>query len=120
MRTLPPSAPDKGSFPLDHFQECEEEAEKYRICLTKASGIPKKCKEQAKAYLECRMDRGLMAKHSMEELGFVKESSYEYELKSREDMRNYVQNIMKESKQRVYNEYLKKKQQANPPQQTNN
>ena len=102
------SPPDKGSFPLDHFQECENLAEKYRLCLAQVSGIPKKCKEEAKAYLECRMDKGLMAKHTMQELGFVEESTWEYEKMSREQLAQKVSQIMKESKERVRQEYMEK------------
>ena len=29
------TAPDKGSFPLDHFHECEEHAVRYNACLDK-------------------------------------------------------------------------------------
>jgi cytochrome c oxidase assembly protein subunit 19 len=27
--------PDKGSFPLDHFHECDKDAKKYNDCLSK-------------------------------------------------------------------------------------
>lgn len=102
------SPPDKGSFPLDHFQECEYLAEKYRLCLIEASGIPKKCKNEAKAYLECRMEKGLMAKHSMTELGFIEESTWEYEKMSREELARKVHQIMKDSRERVQREYMEK------------
>jgi len=103
------SPPDKGSFPLDHFQECEDLAEKYRLCLANVSGIPKKCKEEAKGYLECRMEKGLMAKHSMVELGFVEESTWEYEKLSREQLAQKVALIMKESRERVREDYMEKR-----------
>ena len=32
---MPATAPDKGSFPLDHFHECEEHAVRYNACLDK-------------------------------------------------------------------------------------
>jgi cytochrome c oxidase assembly protein subunit 19 len=32
---MPATAPDKGSFPLDHFHECEEHAILYNACLDK-------------------------------------------------------------------------------------
>lgn len=103
------SPPDKGSFPLDHFQECEYLAEKYRMCLAEVSGIPKKCKDEAKAYLECRMEKGLMAKHSMVELGFIEESTWEYEKMSREQLAQKVSQIMKESRDRVRQEFMEKR-----------
>ena len=105
------SPPDKGSFPLDHFQECEDFAEKYRLCLAQASGIPKKCKEEAKDYLDCRMQKGLMAKQTMEELGFVPESTWEYEQMSKQEIIENVNKIMKESRERVYKEYQENKKQ---------
>lgn len=103
------SPPDKGSFPLDHFQECQDLAEKYRICLAQASGIPKKCKEEAREYLECRMEKGLMAKQSMEELGFIPESTWDYEQMSKQEIIEKVNKIMKESRERVRQEFEDKK-----------
>ncbi|OMJ80069.1 hypothetical protein SteCoe_19759 [Stentor coeruleus] len=103
--THAPNAPDKGSFPLDHFQECEILAEKYRLCLAASSGIPKKCKDEAKNYLECRMNKGLMAKQNMEELGFIPESSWEFEQLSKKEKIEKVQKIIQESRERVRKEY---------------
>lgn len=108
------NAPDKGSFPLDHFRECEREAEEYRLCLAEAAGIPKKCKEQAQKYLECRMDKGLMAKQSVEQLGFIPESTMEFEEKSIIEMYQKVDTIMRESRERVWREYMQKKQRTQP------
>lgn len=99
------TAPEKGSFPLDHFQECEQYAETYRKCLSEESNIPKKCRQQAQDYLQCRMDKGLMAKASMEDLGFVHESTWEYEKLSKEENAKRVAEIMRASRQRVYEEY---------------
>ncbi|CAG9330010.1 unnamed protein product [Blepharisma stoltei] len=113
-RNAPHSGPpDKGSFPLDHFQECEEEAEAYRICLNKELGIPKKCKEEAKSYLVCRMDKGLMAPHTMQELGFVEESTWEYEQKAREDLVRDIENLTRASKERVRKEFAKEHSKTN-------
>jgi cytochrome c oxidase assembly protein subunit 19 len=104
-----PNAPDKGSFPLDHFQECDTIAEEYRLCVENASNIPKICKEQAMRYLQCRMDKGLMANHSMEELGFIPESTWEYEQNSKTELLFKISKIMRESKERVRKEYESKK-----------
>ena len=79
------------------------------MCLAKASGIPKKCKEEAKDYLDCRMQKGLMAKQSMEELGFIPESSWEYEQMSKEQIAKTVQDIMRESRARVKKDYFERK-----------
>lgn len=111
------TAPDQGSFPLDHFRECEDDAQNYRNCLTKESAIPKKCKKEAQVYLQCRMDRGLMDQHTPEELGFVKESTWEFEEASREEMAKKVQDVMRQSRRRVYQDYLaKEKEKAAAPQ----
>lgn len=101
--------PDKGSFPLDHFQECDEEGEDYRRCLNEACGVAKLCKDESKKYLICRMDKGLMSRLNMRELGFVEESTYEYEQKSKKEIIKKVQNIMKESRERVFKEYADKR-----------
>ena len=42
-RTAANTAPDKGSFPLDHFHECEEHAVRYNSCLDKHQLMPKRC-----------------------------------------------------------------------------
>ena len=38
-------APDKGSFPLDHFNECDMIAKTYTECLQKHELLPKKCRK---------------------------------------------------------------------------
>ena len=50
-------APDKGSFPLDHFKECNEEAIEYTKCTVKHELMPKKCRRLQQDYLKCRMDK---------------------------------------------------------------
>lgn len=72
-------APDKGSFPLDHFHECDEQAKAYSECVTLHELIPKKCREAQMAYLQCRMKSGLMDQEEMTSLGFVQENSWESE-----------------------------------------
>merc|ERR1712235_89129 len=51
--------PQKGSFPLDHFKECDEHYKNYM-----------KCRHLTKAYLECRMSNNLMQKEELSKLGF--------------------------------------------------
>lgn len=102
------TAPEKGSFPLDHFQECENLAETYRMCLAEQSNIPKKCRQQAQDYLQCRMDKGLMAKASMEDLGFVAEGTWEYEKMTKEENAKKVAEIMRASRQRVWEEHKRR------------
>ena len=65
-----PLAPEKGVFPLDHFGECKKAMRAYLACLRKHGDDAATCREVSKKYLECRMDRELMAKQPLEELGF--------------------------------------------------
>ncbi|KAF4713108.1 Cytochrome c oxidase assembly protein cox19, partial [Perkinsus olseni] len=65
--------PDKGSFPLDHFNQCKQIHDKYLKCLRKHKNDNRSCRFLAKEYLQCRMDHGLMAPEPMERLGFTPE-----------------------------------------------
>ncbi|KAK9839854.1 hypothetical protein WJX81_006333 [Elliptochloris bilobata] len=69
-RGYQPKPPDKGVFPLDHFGECKAVKEQYLACLKEHANQAEGCRELAKAYLECRMERNLMAKQDLSELGF--------------------------------------------------
>ena len=73
------TAPDKGSFPLDHFHECEEHAIRYNACLDKHQLMPKRCQKFQINYLECRMKHNLMGKEKIENLGFDQVNSYDNE-----------------------------------------
>jgi len=59
MRGKKPSvvAPDRGSFPLDHFKECEDIVTKYLKCVSKHELMPKRCQQLQKDYLNCRMKK---------------------------------------------------------------
>ncbi|GAX80504.1 hypothetical protein CEUSTIGMA_g7942.t1 [Chlamydomonas eustigma] len=63
------SAPEKGVFPLDHFGECKQLAQDYLTCLEKNENEARPCNDLAKRYFECRMDRKLMVKQDLAELG---------------------------------------------------
>ena len=65
-----PSAPDKGSFPLDHENLCKTFFHKYMNCLRTNRDDNSACRIQAKDYLQCRMDNNLMAKEEWSKLGF--------------------------------------------------
>jgi cytochrome c oxidase assembly protein subunit 19 len=67
-----PLAPEKGVFPLDHFGECKRVMRKYLQCLEKHGDDARRCRDVSKKYLECRMERELMVKQPLEELGFGK------------------------------------------------
>ncbi|KAL4648682.1 cytochrome c oxidase assembly protein COX19 [Arapaima gigas] len=76
-KSFTPRAPDKGAFPLDHFGECKVFKEIFMKCLSENKYDSSKCRTQSKEYLECRMERNLMAKEPLEKLGFrdLKEKS---------------------------------------------
>merc|ERR1712228_996120 len=82
----PAVAPDKGSFPLDHFHECEEHAVRYNACLDKHQLMPKRCQKFQINYLECRMKYNLMGKESIENLGFDRNNSWDTESDRKRDL----------------------------------
>ncbi len=47
--------PDKGSFPIDHFKECEPLVQRYIKCINKHDLMPKRCQQMQMDYLDCRM-----------------------------------------------------------------
>lgn len=70
-----PSPPDKGSFPLDHENLCKRQMINYMSCLRNNSDDNSLCRNQAKEYLQCRMDSNLMAKEDWKSLGFPEADS---------------------------------------------
>ena len=66
-----PTAPDKGSFPLDHDGECKKFYLMYMLCLSKNSNQNSACRESSRDYLGCRMDKGLMKREGWDTLGFA-------------------------------------------------
>lgn len=62
--------PDKGSFPLDHDNECKQVMVDYLKCLKFHKLNNESCREFSKEYLKCRMDKGLMAKDDWKNLGY--------------------------------------------------
>ena len=69
-RAGPAKPPEKGSFPLDHGGECKGHATTFMACLTSHGSRHAPCKNLAKVYFQCRMDRGLMAKEDLSTMGF--------------------------------------------------
>ena len=65
-----PTAPDKGSFPLDHDGECKLFYLKYMTCLAENKNLNSSCRQESKEYLGCRMDKNLMAKEDWKYLGY--------------------------------------------------
>ncbi|CAI0474697.1 unnamed protein product [Linum tenue] len=72
-----PVPPEKGVFPLDHLHECDLEKKDYLNCLKYGGHLSEKCRQFSKKYLECRMEKNLMAKQDMSELGFAEKSEME-------------------------------------------
>ncbi|EEY19731.1 cytochrome c oxidase assembly protein COX19 [Verticillium alfalfae VaMs.102] len=70
-----PTPPQRGSFPLDHDGECKHVMASYLSCMKKVSGVnDAACRDLAKSYLTCRMDRNLMARDDFKNLGFGNDS----------------------------------------------
>ncbi|XP_074579662.1 uncharacterized protein LOC141836141 [Curcuma longa] len=65
-----PVPPEKGVFPLDHLHECDLEKKEYIACLKSSGYQSETCRHLSKKYLQCRMERNLMAKQDLSELGF--------------------------------------------------
>lgn len=65
-----PTAPEKGSFPLDHENACKRQMLKYMSCLSENTDNNSKCRDEAKSYLQCRMENNLMAQEEWTKLGF--------------------------------------------------
>ena len=70
-RGYQPRPPEKGVFPLDHFGECKQVKEAYAECLRANDNAADACRDLAKQYLECRMERQLMAQQDLRDLGFA-------------------------------------------------
>jgi len=64
------SPPEKGSFPLDHFHECKSIHWNYLKCLKENKNDSFACREVSKDYLQCRMEKNLMVKEDLGNLGF--------------------------------------------------
>jgi len=62
--------PDKGSFPIDHENVCKGHMVDFLKCLRSNKFNNEECRHISKAYLQCRMDHGLMARDDWKNLGF--------------------------------------------------
>ncbi|KAL1883842.1 hypothetical protein VTK73DRAFT_7630 [Phialemonium thermophilum] len=73
-----PVPPQRGSFPLDHDGECKQAMTAYLSCIKKVRGVNEdQCRDLAKSYLACRMERNLMAKDDFKNLGFQESTTDE-------------------------------------------
>jgi len=75
-KDLGPSPPEKGSFPLDRQGECKDMYKEYMQCLRENGGNNDNCKPFSKRYLECRMQKNLMAPEDLGKLGFKTDEEY--------------------------------------------
>lgn len=67
--------PERGIFPLDHEGECKIKMRDYLKCLNNNKQDHFPCKKLSRAYLQCRMDRDLMAKDDLDTLGLGEDAS---------------------------------------------
>ncbi|KAL7420059.1 Cytochrome c oxidase assembly protein cox19 [Cryptotrichosporon argae] len=67
--TFKVSPPQRGSFPLDHDGECKTYMLAYMRCIKANAQDNGACRPESRAYLECRMDHGLMQRDDMANLG---------------------------------------------------
>lgn len=70
QKNFTPTAPAKGSFPLDHEGECKRHMLRYMLCLREKGNLNTECRPLAKDYLGCRMDKQLMTREEWNKLGF--------------------------------------------------
>ena len=97
--------PDKGSFPLDHFHDCNREAEEYTGCMQRHQMMPKRCRQFQKSYLECRMKAGLMEQTDMKNLGFGDELDWKNEEEERRTTFSRIEEIKRKAQERVSAKY---------------
>ena len=104
---MPTVAPERGSFPLDHFHECEEQAYLYHECLDKHQMMPKRCQKFQINYIECRMKHGLMGAKMkgdkpFENFGFTEANTYESEREKKRAMFKQLVEIDKMAERNIY------------------
>lgn len=62
--------PQRGIFPLDHMAECRETMQRYLDCLQAHKDVHHQCRDLSRQYLECRMERGLMSRENLDDMGY--------------------------------------------------
>ena len=88
--------PQRGIFPLDHDRECKQPMEDYLECLKTHKDTHHHCQDFSKLYLQCRMDHNLMAKESMDSLGFEAkvQDATAYDLKKEKEGFTVIDNLI--------------------------
>uniref|UniRef100_A0A8C9HIU1 CHCH domain-containing protein n=1 Tax=Piliocolobus tephrosceles TaxID=591936 RepID=A0A8C9HIU1_9PRIM len=92
--------PDRGSFLLDHNSECTSIKNKYLKCLKKHNNDHLSCRNYSKEYFICRMDKNLLERQDLNELGFKEnELDQDSRIKNFKDVYSY--NIKMENKNKL-------------------
>ncbi|GAW82753.1 cytochrome c oxidase assembly protein COX19 [Plasmodium gonderi] len=82
--------PDRGSFLLDHNNECTSIKNNYLKCLKEHKNDHVSCREYSKEYFICRMDKNLLERQSLKDLGFSEnEINCESRIKQYKDVYSY-------------------------------
>lgn len=102
--------PQRGIFPLDHGAECRTTMERYLSCLKESNEVHHKCRDYSKEYLQCRMDRQLMAKENLDQLGFSEDATVQgaREYDKSKEIAGYTAGKHISSKNKWWWEYQKK------------
>ncbi|SOV16157.1 cytochrome c oxidase assembly protein COX19, putative [Plasmodium gaboni] len=92
--------PDRGSFLLDHNNECTSMKEKYLKCLKENNNDHICCRDHSKEYFICRMDNNLLERQSLNDLGFIEnDEKNESRIKNFKDVYSY--NVYNENMERI-------------------
>ncbi|SCO74596.1 cytochrome c oxidase assembly protein COX19, putative [Plasmodium vivax] len=82
--------PERGSFLLDHNSECTPIKNYYLKCLKEHNNDHVSCREYSKEYFICRMDKNLLERQSLNDLGFSEnETNHESRIKHFKDVYSY-------------------------------
>lgn len=68
--------PERGIFMLDHDGECKDNMKVFLNCIKGNNSDHFSCREYSAAYLKCRMDKELMNKEDLNDLGLGEDASY--------------------------------------------
>lgn len=66
--------PSNGSFPIDHDKECTPIIDKYLLCLKENGNKQGPCRNLARDYLKCRMEKGLLEQKDLSDFGYFDDS----------------------------------------------
>jgi len=68
--------PERGVFPLDHDGECKAHMKDFLACLRQSNSDHFPCRHLSAKYLECRMEKELMAKDDLNNIGLGETGTY--------------------------------------------